>query len=482
MLRHIGGRLAPAYLAHSVRNHLISNDEFPLLDFKELSQCLQECDFDASEELVTRPSGPYMRKLFEQILDTFIGLSPDYCVATTKTLLKQSNPALLQDMELAADDAESDDTADTVGVIVFFRAVNMFLQKCGIQDFTVMDLMRPDALRTQRILSGVINFARFREEHLRECEHLARELEDAVQDIRNIEDANVDLENRIDKLSSRLREENGGGRGETVLQKLSLLLLHKYNSKLEQELIKLQKSQEIFKKEHMSYKETKTRLIEKLEDQHFLLSESERELSKIEGYASADPAIVRQVVADLKQHSQTAEEELRGLEILVRNKTRTQQSIQIVEDELRNLIKILQEITNDLKMLENANENHTRQNDELASKRQTSEELAVHLERVKRQLQKSEEKITKLRQQALEKENSANERFQALEHEYDLLTKDRDVKQERLDRTRKENNDIEADIHKIRLDFDLEKRNTESAVAKLNAHIRQYLDDISKIL
>ena len=135
-----------------------------------------------------------------------------------------------------------------------------------------------------------------------------------------------------------------------------------------------------------------------------------------------------------------------------------------------------------MKMLENANENHTRQNDELASKRQTSEELAVHLERVKRQLQKCEEKITKLRQQALEKEHSANERFQALEHEYDLLTKDRDVKQERLDRTRKENNDIEADIHKIRLDFDLEKRNTESAVAKLNAHIRQYLDDISKIL
>ncbi|KAM9896537.1 hypothetical protein OXX79_007418, partial [Metschnikowia pulcherrima] len=126
--------------------------------------------------------------------------------------------------------------------------------------------------------------------------------------------------------------------------------------------------------------------------------------------------------------------------------------------------------------------NYTRQNDELASKRQTSEELAVHLERVKRQLQKSEEKITKLRQQASEKEHSANERFQALEHEYDLLTKDRDVKQERLDRTRKENNDIEAEIHKIRLDFDLEKRNTESAVAKLNAHIRQYLDDISKIL
>ncbi|GEQ67377.1 hypothetical protein JCM33374_g1041 [Metschnikowia sp. JCM 33374] len=498
MSRHLVSRSGAGYSAHSARNNLITNDEFPLLDFKELSQCLQECDFDASEELVSRPSGSYLHQLFEQILDTFIGFSPDSCVSTSKSLLKKSNPALVHGgtngsrsggdaQEPSTDDTETDDTAEAVGIVVFFRAVNMFLEKCGIHDFTLMDLMRPDALRTQRVLSGVINFARFREEHLRECEHLARDSEDAVLEIRSLEDQNVDLANRIDKLTERLRDEpvaagEGHGGGSGTVQKSSLTHLHKYNLKLEQELIKLQKSQEVFKKEHTSYKETKARLIEKLEDQHFLLGESERELNKVEAYATADPAIIKQVVEDLKVHSQTTEEQLRDLETSVRNKTRTHQSIQIVEDELRNLIKIVQEITNDLKMVDNAKENLARQKDELASKNQSSDELSVHLERAKRQFQKSEEKIAKLRQQALEREQSASEKFSALELEYDRLTRDRVAKQEMVDRIRKENGEIEAQIQKMKLDFEFETRNAESAVAKLNDHIRKYLNDINKHL
>ncbi|OBA18057.1 Nuf2-domain-containing protein [Metschnikowia bicuspidata var. bicuspidata NRRL YB-4993] len=474
-------RPGAAYMAHSTRGHLVTNDEFPLLDFRELSQCLQECDFAASEELVARPSGSYIRKLFEQILDTFIGLSPDYCGGTARDLLQTPGPAGGAD----SGGADADDTADAVHVLVFFRAVNMFLQKCGILDFTLLDLVRPDPLRTQRVLSGVINFARFREEHLRECELLAKEAEEAMQEVRNLDDERVDLANRIDKLRRRLKEGDAAGAaagGSAAAQKSLLAQLLKYNSKLEQELIKLQKSQEVFKKEHASYRETKARLIEKLEDQHFLLSESERELLKIEAYASADPAVVRQVVADLRLHSQAAEEELKKSETTVRNKTRTQQAVQTVEDELRNLIKIVQEISNDMKVLDAAKDNYARQNDELSSKQQISDELTVHLERAKRQFQKSEEKIAKLRQQALEKEQAAHEKFLALEMEYDMLTQDRDAKQEKLDRTKKENSQIEADIRKMKLDFDFEFRNTTSAVAKLNAHIRQYLEDISRHL
>ena len=38
--------------------------------------------------------------------------------------------------------------------------------KVGVFDFCLRDLTNPDAVRLRRILSGVINFAKFREERL----------------------------------------------------------------------------------------------------------------------------------------------------------------------------------------------------------------------------------------------------------------------------------------------------------------------------
>ena len=58
-------------------HHVIPQDLFPLLDFKEISICLQSCDFIANEELVSRPTSQYIKTLLEQLLDSFMGLSAD---------------------------------------------------------------------------------------------------------------------------------------------------------------------------------------------------------------------------------------------------------------------------------------------------------------------------------------------------------------------------------------------------------------------
>lgn len=38
------------------------------------------------------------------------------------------------------------------------------METCGINDFSIRDLIRPDPGRTRRILSGIINFLCFRKE------------------------------------------------------------------------------------------------------------------------------------------------------------------------------------------------------------------------------------------------------------------------------------------------------------------------------
>ena len=42
----------------------------------------------------------------------------------------------------------------------------LLMTNVGIPDFSIRDLIKPDALRVKKILSAIINFAKFREEQL----------------------------------------------------------------------------------------------------------------------------------------------------------------------------------------------------------------------------------------------------------------------------------------------------------------------------
>ena len=42
----------------------------------------------------------------------------------------------------------------------------LLMTQVGIDDFSIRDLIKPEVLRVKKILSAIINFARFREEQL----------------------------------------------------------------------------------------------------------------------------------------------------------------------------------------------------------------------------------------------------------------------------------------------------------------------------
>jgi len=407
-----------------------------------------------------------------------MGFSPEYCVTATSNLLRSAANSETS-KELGDDDISNDDTANTMHILVLFRAAETMLQTCGIHDFTLMDLMRPEPQRTRRILSAVINYARFREEHLRECEPLVRICESNMEEVRRVEDANNLISTNIGILKDRLEDEENGQDGH---RKSTLVQLNNYNSRLELKLKKLQRSQEILKHEHGQYKEEKARLFEKLEDNHYLIGESTNELEKLKSYSMADPTLINRIVEELRNNLSQHEEQLRTTEEALRNKTRTVNSIQHVEDELRNLIKIVQEISNDLRKLQDERDKMVKQTDELEHKKHSSEELEVLIQRMKRRLQKSEEKIVKLKQQAQERDENAKDKLKALEKEYTLLAQERQSKEKKLDQTKAEINQLDTQIISMRNEFDSEWKSTESAVAKLNAHIKMYLSDINSQL
>ena len=68
-----------------------------------------------------------------------------------------------------------------------FIDILRFFSTCGINDFVLTDIARPDGYRIRRILSAVINFIRFREDQSPKFDHLANECEATADKVSEVQ-------------------------------------------------------------------------------------------------------------------------------------------------------------------------------------------------------------------------------------------------------------------------------------------------------
>lgn len=464
-----------------------NKDAFPLLDFKELSICLQTMEFTANEELISRPTSQYIRTLFEELVDIFMGLSVQSTEQLSHDLIKRNNEFNLNDMQQDDDnnnnnnnnnnefDAKKDDTSQLIPLLILFRCSLAFLEKCGVHDFNIMDLKKPESQRIRRILSAVINFARFREERMKDCEPIAQVCEDYSEEVRKSEAEIVQVQNDIDQLASQVNEDQLGQRKSTLAQ------LNNYNSRLESELKKLQWSQEQLQLEHARYREQKYGLAEQIEDRLYLLQEEALRVEKFKKFTMVNPSELQAILDDLKGNLEDAELQLRAGENTLQNRSKTIRAIKLAEDELKNILTIVQNIVDDLGHLEEEGGELDRQAEQRDREKAAIEEIENLIRLTERQLSNLDEKILNTNKQASEKRAEAEHRLQKLEDEYARLTDERGVRERRMDQNRVTIQELEEDINKMTGVFDREKRNIEAAVAKLNSHIRTYLSDMNSL-
>ncbi|CUM68253.1 uncharacterized protein PRCAT00005974001 [Priceomyces carsonii] len=476
----------PGNTIHRRTNQFIHQDVFPLLDSKEITICLQSCDFIATEELVSRPTSQFMKTLFEQFLDTFMGISASTIRDKTKKINKHDTSIgrsqeadkdnfAQEEGEREEEDDDDDDTSEALNLIMLHRGAHKFLQGCGIHDLTLMDIMRPEPYRTRRILSAVVNFARFREEHSAECEHLVIESEESLERIRKSQGDNEKTTNQLRDLKARIEASEEGEH-----KKATLKQINSYNTKLENELKKLKKSQELLTLEHSQYKVEKARLIEKLEDQNYLILEFAKELEKLKTYSSTDLDVLNQIIADLKSQIIDYQSSFSDMESKDRNLSITIESMQIVEGELKSLFRILEEIMNDLLKEKNAFEELNSTQEYLDQQNAESNDLGRQIQQYERQLVNTQDKINKLKLQAEERIKKSQQQLASYRSDYTKLVEERNLKEKEFTKKKELIADIEAKINKKKSDFQIEVKNLDLKIARLNAQIKLYLDEVGK--
>mgnify|MGYP002378561833 CR=1 FL=1 len=445
-------------------------DAFPLLDTKELAVCLQSIDIPATEELVTRPNSVYIRQTLEHILELFIGISP-------QDIEKRTNLAYNSDSQTNGGEREDDDdTKPALNLIILHRITHKFLVALGVHDLTISDIMRPEPHRIRRILSAVINYARFLEEHSADAEGLMAETETYVEQIRKIQQDNENTKQSLENLKMKLESNDSQPKRVTLKQ------VNTYNSKLELELKRLKKSQEMLTLAHTQYKEEKIRLIEKVDDLQYLAADSAKEIERLRGYSEIDVDILNKIIADLKEQLTTLQNQYNEKNEKNSNMTITIESIQTVENDLKNLFPMLEEISRILLAEKEALANLNSIQDAHDNLTKEAAELAIQLGRHERENTYNLDRLEKLKKQTAERISKCQQDVNARRQDHAKIVETRRRKEEEFTTMKHKISEIENKIQQLKSNYSNEIRLTRLKIERLNSQLSLYMKEVGKKL
>lgn len=294
----------------------MNNDIFPLLEIPELSICLQSCDFSlATEDNIARPTSMYVMTLYKQIIDNFMGISADSLIGVGREGNEEEDGAYNA----------------TLQVLVLNKICFKFFQNIGVDDFNMSDLYRPDPLRTRRQLSAVVNYARFREERMFDCNRFISQTEALLGQLRS----------KFDDYNLLQQQLNDYDEEATQLGGAELEFLEENNSELESQLKDLTHVQQRLSLGYDNYKEEKQKMLKELESFGFQLVELESLKEKLTKYSETNLEALETGISELESLLNDKQRNLSELQKSQQNLKVSMQTFQRVIEELYELLKVI---------------------------------------------------------------------------------------------------------------------------------------------
>ena len=360
------------------------NYSFPMLKGNEILQCMHELGIRLSEEELTTPEKfkPEIRRAFTNLIELCTGITRDeMCQPAFVGLSALNYPELHE---------------DSIPELAFLRACCKMMSICGIHDFGLGDVTRPNAKRLRRQLSGVINFAKFREERLQVYGELNAQREGVLDNLRRIQEERSSLEGQHAALARQMKQENA--KVESVEEECRLI---------EADIGKLNKQQAALRQETGDLKKTGNELKDKNATLALAIQESYAEEKKFASQIVQSPERVKREMSDatarLEQEKKDALQlerdagKMRACAANAANQAKTLgkvvSSLEEVEAELEKQIRCMEEIKEE--------------RSSIAVSREKQAEVEARSQDAERGIHKFEDKVAHLRKQAALKTSAA---------------------------------------------------------------------------
>lgn len=428
---------------------VLTSDPFPNLRVGEVVLLLKLLQFTVSEELLRRPTLTYVRLLYEQIMEEFVGVT-------------------MEELHGRVKDHEGDDLMESTLLVLLVQQLHRFLKVCGIADFSLTDVVKPDLERLIRILSAIINFARFREQRIQDTEEMIAETEESLDRLRSAADEQSEVQGKIKQLRLQLPEADPSGAA-------SVDRAEQQNESIAQHVRQVKKAQEALTLEYGAYQASKGLLKERLKEVHTQYEQARESLETARKYMRENPEALEQANRDLAQRLQLEQLELVRVDAQARDFSQLRELFQAVEMDIMNAQRILDEVQKALEREERELLDQASLGEQVLASKQELADRRREVQQLDRQIQLYRDKMDRAREVSETKRQRLEEVMVELRKQYQMLVAERNVRDRELEETKAKVARWEAKTEELRRQFAVEQKETRVEMERLNAHLREYL-------
>lgn len=430
---------------------------FPELKSAEILQCMEDLRIPLGEAELAKPTCQIVQRVFEAFAEIFMGVPRDQ--------ISGSQPAfrIVESLE------HPDLHIDSINLISFYRLIMKLMVEIGIEDFSLRDLIRPEAPRLRLILSAVINFAKFREEQLSVFEEFSRRGEEAAEQRDKLARRQDELTAKIGHIKSKFQQEES-----------TVLALREESAKMLQNLRELKKEQMALSSALEGLKAQKQEASERMAQVQFLLGNTKQECNKLKSRIVHSPEKLLQIIAEMNASITHEKSNLGALEKKSRDLQMKLDSLAELELEIVRTIQGMESLQADLRKKSELINKVREERESIERQQILAKDLAIKEGQMARQLASAQDKLNRLQQNQEERRGKIKVQLKALQDEYQAVADDRNQCLSKIEQSDRLVKDFEMKMSDLRRGHEAEMAGMRSECVALRAKVGSYIEEMKK--
>eukprot|EP00698_Gefionella_okellyi_P022747 TRINITY_DN7586_c0_g1_i1.p1 TRINITY_DN7586_c0_g1~~TRINITY_DN7586_c0_g1_i1.p1 ORF type:complete len:438 (-),score=130.06 TRINITY_DN7586_c0_g1_i1:98-1411(-) len=424
----------------------------PPLPIAQLLQLLNnDIQVQVTNQDLTEPQPEHIRALYEHFLEL--------CVGITKEDLQQvpfEQLELLEHREIHEE-----------GIIELnhIRELQRLMDACLIPDFSLKEIQAPTKQSVQKILSSIINFARFREDHLPKFQDLSSQQEEYLVKRDELQLAHEELTTKLVVIKqARADDEPEVQQHTATVQQLGL------------ELRKLAKSAEELKKKLETRKAEAVSVQDKINRTKLQTTASQQEASRYTSQIVRSPDRMKKEIADMAQTLDTEKATVLETERRSREMSAKLDSLTKSDKDLHKCIRTLSECDLDIQKCKSILKSAKTHQHTVAEVSTKTRDLATQEANGKRQIKNAEERLFRQQKQQELRKLAAEEALTAAQTQCAAMEKENGAASTKASENFSKARQVRVKTQQLLEAHKLEMEQWQGKIGKLTSELNAYHD------
>ncbi|WRT70674.1 uncharacterized protein IL334_007672 [Kwoniella shivajii] len=394
---------------------------FPMLGLPELMECLSALGIPAQMEDLAKPTPGSTQGIYSGLIEALMGAPMEAIEGPKKALL-----GMMEYKEMYS---------DALQFTMFFRHCRDLATLCGITNFSIADITRPEAARFKIVLSGIMNFAKFRDERA----HFQGQLQAKLQEQA---DKTVSLRENIDHVETQISEITARNAAEKPQSEQA----QKRNEGLRAELLELRGQQMKLSQEVEELKRERQGLMDQAAHNAHLNTQVQQQILSAKSRLVQSPDRIKRQISEMTYTLSNEKGKLSSFQLKARELSNRLEVISSLEMDLKGLIDLQKSIEEQKQKVEEAKRTESNLKSKTELKEMELKNLQSKYQQLEKQLSNAKDKLGRQQEMMSDMQDKGLKKIEQLKAEYKVRTKERGVWQKQRDVLLAEQRELENEM------------------------------------